>query len=168
MTILRHIALLLLLASTCCTPRDQTMLVSDVRGNFYYGFSSGAWDLDEIKECEIASRTSLPPDDKTDLLLCGMDTRQAWKLSWIRRDLRTVVYVHVRILPSPFTVRVKKEARERRYGSARKYRKASIVSDRNYLATTNSKRMGNCLKQAYTFGTCPRPVALLGLGSATP
>ena len=78
------------------------MLVSDVRGNFYYGFSSGAWDLDEIKECEIASRTSLPPDDKTDLLLCGMDTRQAWKLSWIRRDLRTVVYDHAQSLAVTF------------------------------------------------------------------
>jgi hypothetical protein len=78
------------------------MLVSYVRGNFSYGFSSGAWDLNEVKECEIASRTSLPPDDKMDVLLCGTDTRQAWKLSWIRSDLRRVIYDHARSLAVTF------------------------------------------------------------------
>ena len=78
------------------------MLVSYVRGNFYYGFSSGAWDLNEVKECEMASRTSLPPIDRMDVLLCGMDTRQAWKLSWIRSDLRTVIYDHARSLAVTF------------------------------------------------------------------
>jgi len=96
MTTLRLVAMLLLLAAMGCTPRDQTMLVSYVRGNFYYGFSSGTWDLNEVKECERASRTSSPPIDGKDVLLCGMDTRQAWKLSWIRSDLRTVIYDHAR------------------------------------------------------------------------
>jgi len=33
------------------------------------------------------------------------------------------------ILPSPFTVQVNQEARERRYGGAREYHQASIASD---------------------------------------
>jgi len=111
------------------------MLVSYVRGDFYYGFSSGSWELNETKECEIASRTSRPLDDRKDVLLCGMDTRTAWKLSWIRSDLRTVVYEHARRFAVTFHSAGESRGRRRRSGSAREHQKASIVSD---LATALS------------------------------
>ncbi len=68
------------------------MPVVYMRGNTADGMRQGTWDYGEVKECQIASRSTQPPDNRGDLLLCGPDTEYVWNISWLRPDLKTQIY----------------------------------------------------------------------------
>jgi hypothetical protein len=69
---------LLLIVAGGCRPQNQNMLVAYVTGDvFLPNLRPGNWNFGETKQCEIASRGSVPPDKGRDLLLCGDSTRLA-------------------------------------------------------------------------------------------
>lgn len=76
-----------------CRPANQDMLVAYVEGDvFLPSLRAGHWDFGEDVECELASRTSVLPDDRGDLLLCGAKTQLAWSQAWLRADIKTQIY----------------------------------------------------------------------------
>jgi hypothetical protein len=86
---------LLLIFATECRPANQTILVAYVKGDvFLPNLESGNWNINEIQECEIASRESVPnkPEEGRDLLLCGEKTQLAWSQTWLREDIRVQIY----------------------------------------------------------------------------
>jgi hypothetical protein len=83
----------LLLIALGCKPKNQDLLVAHIEGDvFLPNLRAGAWNLDEGLNCQIASRTSMPPDSRGDLLLCGAKTQFAWSQTWLRADIRTQIY----------------------------------------------------------------------------
>jgi hypothetical protein len=76
-----------------CRPENRNMLVAHVEGDvFLPRLRDGRWGPEENVECEIASRTSVSPDDRGDLLLCGTQTQLAWSQTWLRADIKTQIY----------------------------------------------------------------------------
>jgi hypothetical protein len=74
------------------------MSVAYVQGDvFLPKLISGPWQVGETKRCEIASRGSVQPDKRGDLLLCGEKVQLAWSQSWLRADIRTQIYEAARI-----------------------------------------------------------------------
>ena len=71
-------AALLLIVAVGCRPKNEDMLVAHVQGDvFLPHLSAGLWNFSEVIECQIASPTSIPPDGRGDLLLCGEKTQLA-------------------------------------------------------------------------------------------
>ena len=69
------------------------MLVAYVQGDvFLPDLRLGTWDFAETKRCEIASRGTIQPDKRGDLLLCGDKTQLAWSQTWLRGDIKTQIY----------------------------------------------------------------------------
>jgi len=84
---------LLLVVAIGCRPKNQDMFVVHVQGDvFLPHLSTGIWNFGEVIECQIASRTSIPPDERGDLLLCGAKTQLAWSQTWLRPDIKTQIY----------------------------------------------------------------------------
>jgi hypothetical protein len=84
---------LLLIFAVGCRPKSQDMLVAYVQGDvFLPNLRAGVWNVGEGLECQIASRTSIPPDERGDLLLCGAKTQLAWSQTWLRPDIKTEIY----------------------------------------------------------------------------
>ncbi len=82
-----------LIVSLGCKPKNQNMLVAYVGGDLFLPrISSRSWVVGETKACQIASRTSIPPDKWRDLLLCGSDTQLAWSQTWLRADIKKAIY----------------------------------------------------------------------------
>jgi hypothetical protein len=53
--------------------------VACVQGEaFLPDLRAGTWNVHEEMECQVANRTSIPPDERGDLLLCGAKTQLAW------------------------------------------------------------------------------------------
>ena len=95
------IALIVLLCEGCA-PKGGTMQVAYLKGNWAYGVTQGMWDYGETRECQLASRSSQPPDKRLDVLVCGSDTELAWNLGWLRPDLRNKIYENARLLKVRF------------------------------------------------------------------
>jgi hypothetical protein len=91
---LRYCATALLLAIAIgCRPKNQDMLVAHVQGDMFLShLGASVWNFNEVIECQIASRTSIPPDERGDLLLCGAKTQLAWSQTWLRPDIKTQIY----------------------------------------------------------------------------
>lgn len=69
------------------------MLVAYLQGDvFLPNLHTAAWNLGEHVECEVASRTSVAPDKRGDLLLCGAQTQLAWSQTWLRPDIESQLY----------------------------------------------------------------------------
>jgi len=84
---------LVLLIAIGCRPENQHMLVAHVQGDvFLPHLSASVWNFGEVIECQISSRTSIPPDERGDLLLCGAKTQLAWSQTWLRPDIKTQIY----------------------------------------------------------------------------
>jgi hypothetical protein len=84
---------LLVIATVGCRPKNQTMLVVYVEGDIFLPkLSAGTWNVGEAQRCQIASRGSVPPDKKGDLLLCGGKTQLAWSQTWLRSDIKSQIY----------------------------------------------------------------------------
>lgn len=97
MTLLRGVGIgLVLIVATGCRPRSRNMLVAYVQGEVLLpALTSAIWNVDETKECEIATRDDLsnpPSDERGDLLLCGDKTRFAWSQTWLRGDIKSQIY----------------------------------------------------------------------------
>jgi hypothetical protein len=86
-------AALLLIIAIGCRPKNQDMLVAHVQGDvFLPHLSASLWNVSEVIECQLASRTSIPPDERGDVLLCGEKTQLAWSQTWLRPDIKTQIY----------------------------------------------------------------------------
>jgi len=84
---------LLLLLLGGCRPPNRDMLVVNVQGDvFLPGLQASNWKVGEMAQCEIASRGSVAPDKRGDLLLCGDKTRLAWSQTWLRSDIKDQIY----------------------------------------------------------------------------
>jgi hypothetical protein len=84
---------MLLVIAIGCRPKNQDMLVVDVQGDVFLSrLTASIWNFGEVIECQIASRTSIPPDERGDLLLCGAKTQLAWSQTWLRSDIKTQIY----------------------------------------------------------------------------
>ena len=84
---------LLLVIAIGCRPKNQDMLVAHVQGDvFLPRLNAIPWNFSEAIECQIASRTSIPPDGRGDLLLCGEKTQLAWSQTWLRPDIKAQIY----------------------------------------------------------------------------
>lgn len=84
---------LLLVLSAACRPPNQNMLVVNVQGDIFLPkLRASRWNVGQAELCEIASRGSIPPDARGDLLLCGEATRLAWSQTWLRSDIKTQIY----------------------------------------------------------------------------
>ena len=90
----RHLATWLLLTfAVGCRPKSPDMLVAYVQGDvFLPNLRAGVWNVGEGLECQIASRTSIPPEERGNLLLCGAKTQLAWSQAWLRPDIKTEIY----------------------------------------------------------------------------
>jgi hypothetical protein len=67
--------------------------VALVQGDvFLPHLSASPWNFSEVIECQLASRTSIPPDGRGDLLLCGEKTQLAWSQALLRPDIKTQIY----------------------------------------------------------------------------
>jgi hypothetical protein len=76
-----------------CKPSNQSMLVVNVQGDvFLPKLQACTWKIGQTERCEIASRGSILPDARGDLLLCGDKTRLAWSQTWLRSDIKTQIY----------------------------------------------------------------------------
>jgi|SRR5580692_9005766 hypothetical protein len=86
-------AVLLLIIAIGCRPKNEEMLVANVQGDvFLPRLSASPWNFGGVMECQIASRTSISPDGRGDLLLCGEKTQLAWSQTWLRPDIKTQIY----------------------------------------------------------------------------
>jgi hypothetical protein len=84
---------LLLMIAVGCRPESKDMLVAYVQGDIFLPhLRAGIWNVGEGMECQIASRTSIPPDERGDLLLCGAKTQLAWSQTWLRPDIKNEIY----------------------------------------------------------------------------
>ena len=83
---------LLILVAAGCTPKDGTMKVAYMCFNADYSMRPGIWNEGETKECQIASRSTEPPDKRGDLLICGNSTQTGWSISWLRPDIKSQIY----------------------------------------------------------------------------
>ena len=84
---------MLLVIALGCRPKNQELLVSHIEGDvFLPDIRAGIWNFGEGIDCQIASRTSVLPDGRGDLLLCGAKTQLAWSQTWLRPDIRTQIY----------------------------------------------------------------------------
>jgi hypothetical protein len=81
---------MLLFALNGCRPKNQDMLVANVRGNYAYGVKAGTWNLNEVKDCGMANRAMLP-DKRSGLLVCGAETQAAWDVVWLRSDIKSQI-----------------------------------------------------------------------------
>jgi hypothetical protein len=61
-----------------------------------YGVKSDMWNYGEVRECQLASRSTVRPDERGDLLLCGTETLSAWSISWVRPDFKSQIYENAR------------------------------------------------------------------------
>ncbi len=87
------ISLLLFFVIGACRPKNQRMLVAYLEGDvFLPSLHTSDWSLGEPVECEVASRTSVAPDKRGDLLLCGAQTQLAWSQTWLRPDIKSQLY----------------------------------------------------------------------------
>jgi len=66
-----------LLLLTACSPKTQELKVVYERGDYAH-LTPDTWEAGEAKECQFASRTSVAPDGRGDLFLCGTDSGVAW------------------------------------------------------------------------------------------
>ena len=60
------------------------------------------WNEGDVKECQIASRSSIPPDKRGDLLLCGSDTLNAWSVTWLLPGVKSQIYEKTSSFPVTF------------------------------------------------------------------
>jgi hypothetical protein len=69
------------------------MLVAYVQDDgFLLDLRPGSWDFGETKRCAIASRGTIQPDQRGDLLLCGDKIQLAWSQTYLRDDIKTQIY----------------------------------------------------------------------------
>jgi hypothetical protein len=66
-----------LLLLTACGPKTQELKVVYVRGDFAH-LMPDTWEAGETKDCQFASRTSVAPDGRGDLFLCGIHSGVLW------------------------------------------------------------------------------------------
>ena len=84
---------ILLLVASGRKPKNEDLLVVYIEGDvFLPDIRPAAWNLGEGLDCEIASRTSMPPDTRGDLLLCGAKTQLAWSQTWLGADIKAQIY----------------------------------------------------------------------------
>lgn len=84
---------ILLVIALACRPADQELLVAHIEGDvFLPNIRHSIWNFGDSMDCQVASRTSVAPDQRGDLLLCGAKTQLAWSQSWLRPDIRTQIY----------------------------------------------------------------------------
>jgi hypothetical protein len=85
-----------------CAPKNTNLPVADMQGNLADGLRPASWDYGQIKQCQIASRSTQPPDERGDLLFCGPATLLAWNISWLRPDLKSQIYQNTRVFGVTF------------------------------------------------------------------
>lgn len=79
------------------------MLVAYVQGDIFLpSIKSKTWTSSESVECQMASGTSIPPDQRGDVLLCGAQTQLAWAQTWLRGDIKSRIYENATILNVTF------------------------------------------------------------------
>ena len=102
-TALTVVGLLLL---TTCRPSDKEMLVATTRGDVFSDIQPRIWRAGEVQQCRVASQwnTSVQPDDRGDLLLCGDSVLSAWSQGWIRKDVKNRIYALAEKRPVHFPV----------------------------------------------------------------
>jgi hypothetical protein len=85
---------LAVVGSAACGPGNRNVLVAYVHADLFSPFPMKAvvWNYGESVICELASLTSIPPDEKGDLLLCGAQTQFAWSQTPLRGDIKSQIY----------------------------------------------------------------------------
>ena len=84
-------------------PHDQVLLISCIEGDVYMAaLRPRAWDYGENQECELASRGSVPPDSRGDIMLCGSRAQLAWSIVAYRKDVMDAIYNTARTLEVHF------------------------------------------------------------------
>jgi hypothetical protein len=79
--------------TAACRPPSGVMRVAYISGDIYLPqIESTPWREGDVLPCQLATRTSIAPDKRGDLLLCGEKTRLAWDVTWLREDIRTSIY----------------------------------------------------------------------------
>jgi hypothetical protein len=88
--------------TAACGPRTRRLRVAYLHGDVFSPspMSSALWSESKNLNCELASETSVPPDQRGDLLLCGAQTEFAWSQTWLRGDIKSQIYDN----SAPFTV----------------------------------------------------------------
>lgn len=96
-------AVVSLLFSSARKPHDQTLLISYIEGDVSMAaLRPRAWDYGEDNECELASRGSVPPDKRGDIMLCGSRAQFAWSITRDRKDVMDAIYDTARTLEVRF------------------------------------------------------------------
>jgi len=99
----RCCAIVVLILEAGCAPKDRSIPVACIRSGYAaYGVKPDTWDYGETKECQLASRSTQPPDERGDMLLCGTETLTAWGMSWLRPDFKSQIYQNARTFPVTF------------------------------------------------------------------
>jgi hypothetical protein len=96
------LAVLVVVVLTGCGSRSKAMPVSYMEGDFE-SVKAATWEMGEIKKCEMAGRTSSPPDARGDLLLCDVDTWVAWSQGKFNPAMKSAVYDDAKM----FSVRIR-------------------------------------------------------------
>jgi len=96
--------ILIILASLLeCRPRDRDISVAYVWGDsFLPDLRPRSWRIGDSATCYLASGTSVKPDKRGDLLLCGEPTQRAWSQTWLRDDIRSQLYQNAQTFPVKF------------------------------------------------------------------
>ena len=98
-----YCAIVLVILEAGCAPKDRSMPVAYIKDGYaMYGVKPDTWDYGEVKECQIASRSTQRPDERGDLLLCGAATMTAWGMSWLRPDFKSQIYQNARTFAVTF------------------------------------------------------------------
>jgi hypothetical protein len=104
--------LVILISVVGCRPNDRDILVAYVQGDvFLPDLRARHWQIGDPINCYLASGTSITPDKRGDLLLCGERTQVAWSQTWLRDDIRSQLYANAK----PFSVKFHSAGRSGRY-----------------------------------------------------
>jgi hypothetical protein len=88
------------------------MLVACVSGDvFSPDLKMNPWPVGYTANCYPASRTSMPPDKRGDLLVCGQRAQSAWDVSWLRGDITSQLYANARMFRVNFHSRGRSQGR---------------------------------------------------------
>src|SRR5947209_5593498 len=86
-----------------CRPKDRDVLVAYVEGDvFLPDLRARPWRVGDSVSCYLASGTSVKPDKRGDLLLCGEQTQAACSQTWLRDDVRSQLYANAESFPVKF------------------------------------------------------------------
>jgi len=100
-----------------CRPPSGVMRVAYISGDIYLPqIESTPWREGQVQPCQLASLTSIQPDKRGDLLVCGEKTRLAWNVTWLREDIRTSIYQASRAEMVRFLSRGSRDSKGRRGG----------------------------------------------------